>query len=310
MKFSFFRLYTTFIYMNILKIIILFYSAVGLAFGSDHGYFPENYKDSRAKFLNESQKIKSLFGENASLKSFETPSLQKEKLFTDFLYIDCRQYAPKNNSASKPLILLTSGVHGPESRVGTAAQIWFLQNEAEKRCKAGISQIYFHSLNPFGFHHDRRFTENNVDLNRNFPTSDDIYENENAGYKNLEEILNPKKPVGSLLLRSASLFKKLLGKLVGGLDQAAIRQASVGGQYEYPKGIYFGGNHPEPVVKFVSIALKESFRNHSDVLHYDFHTGLGEKGILHMIVGPSLSGYGGEKIEKVFKPLSTGRFEL
>lgn len=276
--------------------------------GKKADYYPVNFNESRARFLKAQESIKLRLKDIVHIDRFEVPEKKGEGLFTDFLYLDCREYGQKH----QPLLVMTSGVHGLEAKVGTAAQIWFLENEAVKKCKQGFSQVYFHALNPFGFHHDRRFTVNNVDLNRNFPTNPDMFGRENEAYSAMESILNPKKPVGLLPLRSFSLFKKLVGKLIGGFSSADIRQASVGGQYQYPQGIYFGGVRPEPVVAFVKEKLQKVFSLYEDedVLHYDFHTGLGKKGVLHMIVGPSLSDYGQKKLDEVFKPLSTGRFEM
>jgi hypothetical protein len=270
------------------------------AVAQHRSYYPSHYLESRERFLGAVSALEGELGDQLEKDSFQAKKHQGSQLFSDFVYLDCR----KNSGGENPLVVLTSGVHGPEAKVGAAAQIWFLENESKKRCKQGLSQVFFHALNPFGYHHDRRFTANNVDLNRNFPTTGDIYDTENSAYSTLESILNPKKPVGPLLLRSTVLFKKLLGKLVGGLDTAAIRQASVGGQYQYPQGIYFGGHRPEPIVYFVKEKLSEVFENHNEVLHYDFHTGLGEEGVLHMIVGPELTSYGKDKINKVFMPLS------
>ena len=274
------------------------------------GYYPGNYLESRARFLQATKELERKLGSRLKRESFQAQGHEGSELFTDYLYIDCS----KDSQQKSPLVVMTSGVHGPEAKVGAAAQIWFLLNEAEKNCQRGLSQVYFHALNPYGYHFDRRFTANNVDLNRNFPTSEDIYSSENSAYSSLESILNPKKKVGSLLIRSKVLFRKLLGKLLGGLDTSAIRQASVGGQYQYPQGIYFGGQRPEPVVKYLKDKLSEVFEHHTEVLHYDFHTGLGEKGVLHMIVGPSLSPYGDDKLKKVFIPLSrsqeTQKYEI
>lgn len=268
------------------------------------GYFPESYLDSRSQFraLGEILQRKSGIGEELR---FKVESLEDDDLWVDGIYLNCSK-----EEKNPQLLVLTSGVHGPESFVGAGAQLWFMRNEALKRCEDGVSQLFLHALNPYGFKYNRRFDGENIDLNRNFPTVKGLYLTENESYGELEHLLNPKKPVGSLILRSGAVFSELVRSLLGGLDVAAIRQASVGGQYEFPNGIYYGGEKPSPVALWLGEILPKIFHQYDRVLHFDFHTGLGKKGVLHLMTGPSLTPFGRMAIEKVIRPLKKSGFEL
>lgn len=269
-------------------------------------HFPKDYEHAREQFLKGAERISKSYPKIIYTNKFSVIGDEGEELFSDFIFLDCRKFAQK----SQPLLLLTSGVHGPESFVGSAAQIWFLKNESEKRCKQGVSQVIIHALNPYGFKYMRRFNKNNIDLNRNFPTTLGIYQQVNSAYKNLEDILNPKNEISSLPLRSVCVVTKLAKSLLKGQSPEDIRQASVGGQYDFPEGIYYGGAGPEPVVVWLESILPNILNSHTSVLHYDFHTGLGKKGVLHMMVGAGLTSFGKRMIKKVLKPLSKENFEL
>ena len=71
--------------------------------------------------------------------------------------------------ASK-LLIVSSACHGVEGFCGSGIQV-FATHDADWRAHAraaGVSVLYIHALNPHGFSHLRRVTEDNVDLNRNF----------------------------------------------------------------------------------------------------------------------------------------------
>jgi hypothetical protein len=68
------------------------------------------------------------------------------------------------------LLIVSSACHGVEGYCGSGVQVAALA-DAEWREKAraqGVAVLYIHALNPYGFSHIRRVTQENVDLNRNF----------------------------------------------------------------------------------------------------------------------------------------------
>ena len=70
------------------------------------------------------------------------------------------------------LLIVSSGCHGVEGFCGSGVQVFALHDQEwrDKAHAAGVATLYIHALNPYGFSHIRRFTHENVDLNRNFPT--------------------------------------------------------------------------------------------------------------------------------------------
>src|SRR6185295_5475632 len=98
--------------------------------------------------------------------------------------------------------------------------------------------ILVHILNPYGMAWLRRCNENNVDLNRNF-LNDETYSGAPAAYAQLNSFLNPASPPGFdfFTLRAAGLILRH--------GMPALKQSVVGGQYEYPGGLFFGGKRLE-----------------------------------------------------------------
>lgn len=55
----------------------------------------------------------------------------------------------------------------------------------------------------------------------------------------------------------------------------ALKQAVAGGQYDFPKGLFFGGHAPSQTVCILSDHLSQWIGACNRVLHLDLHTGLG-----------------------------------
>jgi hypothetical protein len=68
--------------------------------------------------------------------------------------------------APLPLVVV-SGTHGLEDLSGSAAQIGWMKSGFARGLPSNVSLLLVHALNPFGFAHNTRTTENNVDLDRN-----------------------------------------------------------------------------------------------------------------------------------------------
>jgi len=70
--------------------------------------------------------------------------------------------------SEKPTLALvvSSGVHGIEGFFGSAVQLAFLEQLApDWQPPEGAALVFLHALNPYGFAWQRRFNEDNVDLN-------------------------------------------------------------------------------------------------------------------------------------------------
>jgi len=265
-------------------------------------YYPRDYEQARASFRQVQLELEAEYEDNISAGYFKTPSLEDGDLTTDFIYLKCGK--------GDKLLLLTSGVHGPESFVGSAAQLDFLKRGVRRRCEQGLSSLIIHALNPFGFKYNRRFDEDNVDLNRNFSLENSIYDKVNEEYTAIENILNPNKILSPLSLQVWRMSLSLVHRLLGGMDTKTIRQASVGGQYHFPKGIYFGGTKLQPVGLWLKTFLGNILNKYAKVLHFDFHTGLGEKGVLHLFPSQDPSPFAIDLKTRSFMPLEGEFFKF
>ena len=118
-------------------------------------YFSASYQEAREKFL-QACKARSL-----SVDSRLNPNAKgtnDEDLYSDIVQIG-------SPDAGKVLLLL-SGTHGVEGYCGSGAQIELLSEGYFDDLHDDLCVIMIHAMNPYGFSHDRRVTEDNVDLNR------------------------------------------------------------------------------------------------------------------------------------------------
>jgi hypothetical protein len=118
----------------------------------------------------------------------------------------------------------------------------------------------------------RRVNENNVDLNRNFLDPGDTYTGADAHYARMDGFLNPRTPPG------ADFFWLQAGFYMARYGYNALKNAVVGGQYEFPAGLFFGGKSlqtgPERLLPFLDAQLGKRER----IVHIELHTGLGARG--------------------------------
>ncbi|MEZ6183891.1 MAG: DUF2817 domain-containing protein [Planctomycetota bacterium] len=59
---------------------------------------------------------------------------------------------------------------------------------------------------------------------------------------------------------------------------ATLKAAVAGGQYEHPRGLFFGGQRPAPTHTLLRGELPRLLKGAARVVHLDVHTGLGERG--------------------------------
>jgi uncharacterized protein DUF2817 len=166
-------------------------------------------------------------------------------------------------------LLHSSGIHGVEGFAGSAIQLQLL--DRLPALTAGTALILTHILNPFGMAWLRRTNENNVDLNRNF-IADGQYHGAPANYADLDVFLGPKSGPS----RDFFLLKALL--LIGRHGLSRMVQSVGGGQYEYPRGLFFGGKKLEEGPQKYHSFLRERLSSAGNVIAIDVHTGLGRFG--------------------------------
>ncbi len=182
----------------------------------------------------------------------------------DDLTIDWAWFGPENASR---VLVYSSGMHGVEGFGGGAAQLEVLA--AEDR---SVATLYIHAINPFGWANLRRVNEHNVDLNRNFLPAGG-YAGADPAYARLDGLLNPTSPPGGLDLFWVQAGWALLRQGFG-----ALRNAVVSGQYEFPKGLFYGGAGLEAGPAALLPLLVERLRGRERVVHVDWHSALGAYG--------------------------------
>jgi hypothetical protein len=134
----------------------------------------------------------------------------------------------------------------------------------------GTGLVLIHSLDPYGYDQIRRFDESNVDLNRNFLLEGEPYSGSPATYREIDWLLNPRKPPGWVDLLSIESIPALLRH-----GEPALRRAIAGGQYDFPQGLFFGGHGPSKVRRMLEVQFPRWVGQAEYILHLDFHTGLG-----------------------------------
>ncbi|KAB2930972.1 MAG: DUF2817 domain-containing protein [Leptonema illini] len=234
-------------------------------------YYLNSYEDSRAAFRSLAMHWKS---EGAVVESFRVPSAVDDDLTIDTLYIP-----PKGRP--EKLVIIASGTHGIEAFTGSAVQRYFLKRILPELDRTNLGVLAVHAVNPYGFRYERRVSEHNVDLNRNWDVEPSLFQSKNEGYEIVNEMLNPKGKVdlGSMDNRFFAV-RSIMQIVQHGMP--ALRQAILQGQYAHPQGLYFGGRTFEPQKALLEPLFKKTAASYSHVLLIDLHTGFGERGRLHL----------------------------
>lgn len=194
------------------------------------------------------------------------------------------------------VLIVSSGLHGVEAPFGAAVQLatmreWLENSGPPSRVKC----VFLHALNPYGFAWGRRFDAANVDPNRNFLLDGEPYSGSPDGYKDFDALLNPQQPPSRW-----DLFPVRAWWLVQLYGLPALKQALVIGQYEYPKGIFFGGRGPCATNVALRKRLPEWVGSVGRVIHLDFHTGLGDYGSYKLLLDNPLTEPLTERMDRWF----------
>ena len=194
----------------------------------------------------------------------------------DDLYIDSF-YLPSNGEKTN-LIVLTTGVHGMEGYIGaTMLDVFFAEIyptlDAENTGVLAVANV-----NPYGMKYFRRYNENNVDLNRNFILDWDSFDlASNKEYPKVDKFLGPTGKIGNALWHEAGFYLSL-GKtaITDGAD--TISDALLTGQYEYPEGVYYGGNGDEASTVYLKDVFDKCLdSDYANIVHIDLHSGYGPR---------------------------------
>lgn len=234
-------------------------------------YFSSHYTEAREKFLagcaRRSADVKTLLNPNAK-------GSRGEDLYTDIARLG-RPDAPR-------ALVLTSGTHGVEGYCGSGVQTGLLETDFFADLPENISIVMIHAMNPYGFSHDRRVNEDNVDLNRNFADFSRP-QGENSDYSAVHDLILPADWDGLAKTTADNAIAAYIAE--HGLD--AYQAAVSGGQYHHKDGVFYGGAQPTWSNNMVRSVLRDYAQNAERVGIIDFHTGLGPYGYGELIAdGP------------------------
>jgi hypothetical protein len=223
--------------------------------------FSRSYREAREKFLRAA---------DAAGLLVESRSLPERGRDGEELAMDVVR---EGDPSASTLLVVTSACHGVEGYCGSGVQVHALHDEqwrAHARSK-GVAVLYVHALNPYGFSHVRRATQENVDLNRNFHDFGKPLP-VNAGYRDIHPLLFPQQ------WPPTPADEQALMAWVAKNGQPAFQQAFSAGQYEFPDGVHFGGTAPTWSNKTIRDVLRTHGRRAGRIAWIDIHTGLGPSG--------------------------------
>jgi predicted deacylase len=223
-------------------------------------HFATDYADARAKFLAAAARHR------LAVESHVHPTARGpagEPLAVDVVAL---------GEATADALLITSGTHGAEGFCGSGCQVALLADDAfvSTLRSSGVTLLLVHALNPFGFAHLSRTTEDNIDLNRNF--RDFARLALNADYAEVHDFMvpaswppaqdNEARMIGYVMKRGAF----------------ALQQAVSGGQSDYPHGLFFAGRGPAWSQGVLRDVLRRHAATRARLGWIDVHTGLGPCG--------------------------------
>lgn len=229
-----------------------------------NSFFSSTYSEARGRFLSAAS------GVGAKVHSYAIDAEAMDELAMDVAIV---------GEDEAPTILVSSGVHGVEGFLGSAVQLSLLERIAKQSTGLDVRYVLVHAVNPFGFSHLRRFNEDNVDLNRNFLFGDVQYEGSPAGYARLDAFLNPPSVPSRF-----EPFKLLAMLNILRYGRDSLIQSVAGGQYDYPRGVFFGGHGPCQSTRLVHEHARHWISESRRVVHIDFHSGLGAFGAYQLLI--------------------------
>ena len=195
---------------------------------------------------------------------------------SDDLYIDSF-YLPSRDTQTN-LVVLTTGVHGIEGYIGAAMLDVFFGEIYPTLDHSDTGVLVVANVNPYGMKHLRRYNENNVDLNRNFILDWDSFDRaSNQEYPKVDTFLGPTGKIGNALWHEAGFYLSLAKTAVTeGAD--TISDALLTGQYEYPQGVYYGGDGDESSTVYLKDVFARCLESrYENIVHIDIHSGYGPR---------------------------------
>ncbi|WP_082233229.1 M14 family metallopeptidase [Halobacillus massiliensis] len=237
-------------------------------------YFKNTYEESREVFRSHLQKIKQKWPD-AEL-STETIGQGQDNTI-DMIYADA-------TTSNNQVLFFTSGEHGIEGYAGAAMIHLFVEEYLDQVDEETTGICFIHALNPWGMKNFRRVNENNVDLNRNYLyDADSVPTDVNTHYAKESELFLPKGKIKDLDKERKKLYKDL-GIALAKEGYGGLKEAKGMGQFQFPRGVYFGGSREEETTAFLKSIQRKLLGNFKRVIHMDWHTALGPTNEITMVV--------------------------
>ena len=195
---------------------------------------------------------------------------------SDDLYID-KVYLPSSGERTN-LILLTTGVHGMEGYIGSVMLDVFFEEVYPTLDTENTGILIVANVNPYGMKYMRRYNENNVDLNRNFIEDWENFDRaSNTEYPKVDKFLQPEGKMGNAFWHEVGFYLSLAKEAIfTGAD--TISDALLTGQYEYPEGVYYGGDGDEKSTTYLKGVFRECLDSeYENIVHVDIHSGYGPR---------------------------------
>ncbi|PKR77842.1 DUF2817 domain-containing protein [Halalkalibacillus sediminis] len=251
-------------------------------------YLKNTYEESRETFRGHLDKIK----ENWPEAELFAESIAEGSDYTiDTIYADATE-------ENEQVIFFSTGLHGIEGYAGAAMVHLFVEEYMDKVDPETTGICFVHAINPWGMKNLRRVNENNVDLNRNcFYKPLDVPRDINVNYSEERNVFLPNGQLKDVKKEKQELYEQLSK---GALDEgySGLKSAKGMGQFEFEKGVYFGGNGDEPSTEFVKKMQRKLLESFRRVIHMDWHTALGPTNEITMLNSEVDSRSGEELSEK------------
>jgi octopine/nopaline transport system ATP-binding protein len=176
------------------------------------------------------------------------------------------------------LLVVLSGVHGVEGFIGSALQRELIERIEPADLPDDVAVLLIHTVNPWGMAWCRRKNESNVDLNRNWQRSD-TEPDHNLAYDEVHHLACPDTPA----LPDVEQLLAVAAELVAERGLPWVRDAITAGQYRYPDGLHYGGEHTEESTAIVEAIARDRIADRGQVLVLDLHTGHGPRGEITLL---------------------------
>lgn len=230
--------------------------------------FITDYDAIRERFLGHVDAFSSQWKQ---VKTFSQPIDLADNLYTDSILLEAEE--TKDN-----LIVITTGVHGIEGYIGATMLEVFIDNFLPNLDQSNTGVLMITNVNPYGVKHQRRYNENNVDLNRNFIFDWNTFNlNTNTDYPKVQSFLQPPSPIENMTLHEISFLGGIL-KQVTTNGVSTLSNALLGGQYNAPKGVYYGGTGDEKSTAYIKEVFEKTLNSgYKNIIHLDLHSGYGPR---------------------------------